>query len=63
MATLNNADVNDWLDACPVFVSVLHLLRYAYPIQRINLDYQPSELPEQATHILGFRDQQDVVQL
>jgi hypothetical protein len=57
-----NTDINNWLDAYPVFVPVLHLLHYAYPVQRINLDYQPSEPPEQATHILGFRNQQNVVQ-
>lgn len=54
--------VNDWLDICPVFAPVLHTLHYAYPVQRINLDYQPSAPPEQATHILGFRDADDAVQ-
>lgn len=62
LETFNNTDINNWLDTYPVFVPVLHLLHYAYPVQRINLDYQPSEPPEQATHILGFRDQQDIVQ-
>ena len=58
----NSASVNEWLDACPVFAPVLQLLHYAYPVQRINLHYQPSEPPERATHILGFRDAQDAVQ-
>jgi hypothetical protein len=31
-------------------------------VQRINKNYQPTTPPEQATHILGFRDAQDRVQ-
>lgn len=54
--------VNDWLNCRPVFAPVLQLLHYAYPVQRINLAYQPMTPPEQTTHILGFRDRDDVVQ-
>jgi hypothetical protein len=54
--------VNDWLSCRPVFAPVLQLLNYAYPVQRINENYQPTTPPEQTTHILGFRDRDDVVQ-
>lgn len=54
--------VNDWLECHPVFAQVLQLLHYAYPVQRINENYQPTTSPEQATHILGFRDSNDAVQ-
>lgn len=56
------SDVKDWLVCCPVFAPVLQLLHYAYPVQRINENYQPTTSPEQATHILGFRDADEVVQ-
>lgn len=62
VAVSDSIEVNDWLGCRPVFAPVLQLLHYAYPVQRINLNYQPSEPPEQATHILGFRDTQDAVQ-
>lgn len=54
--------VNDWLACHPVFTPVLQLLNYTYPVQRINENYQPTTPPEQATHILGFRDKEDAVQ-
>lgn len=54
--------VNDWLACHPVFAPVLQLLHYAYPVQRINENCQPTTPPEQATHILGFRDKEDAVQ-
>ncbi len=57
-----DSTVNDWLACHPVFAPVLQLLHYAYPVQRINENYQPTTSPEQATHILGFRDSDDVVQ-
>lgn len=60
--SVNVNDVDDWLDCCPVFAPVCQLLRYVYPVQQINVDYQPTEAPEQATYILGFRDSHDRVQ-
>lgn len=54
--------INDWPTCHPVFAPVLQLLHYAYPVQRINENYQTATPPEQATHILGFRDKEDVVQ-
>ncbi|NOT86444.1 MAG: DUF2063 domain-containing protein [Methylococcaceae bacterium] len=62
VAAFKSSEPKDWLDACPVFTPVMQLLHYAYPVQRINLDYQPSEPPEQTTLILGFRDANDAVQ-
>jgi hypothetical protein len=54
--------INDWPACHPVFAPALQLLNYAYPVQRINENYQATTPPEQATHILGFRDKEDVVQ-
>lgn len=54
--------VNDWLNCRPVFAPVLQPLHYAYPVQLINEAYQSTTPPEQATHILGFRDRDDAVQ-
>ncbi len=56
------SEVNDWLNCHPVFTPVLQLLHYAYPVQCINENYQATMPPEQATHILGFRDKEDAVQ-
>ncbi|MDI1231876.1 MAG: putative DNA-binding domain-containing protein [Methylobacter sp.] len=50
------------MDAVPVFAPVMRLLHYVWPVQQINLAYQPDELPPVATHILGFRDTADQVQ-
>jgi len=55
------SEVNDWLACHPIFAPVLQLLHYAYPVQSINENYQPATPPEQATHILGFRDRDDAV--
>ncbi len=54
--------INDWLACRPIFVPILEVLHYVYPVQRINASYQPTIPPEQVTHILGFRDMADVVQ-
>lgn len=54
--------VNDWLACRPLFVPILEVLHYVYPVQRMNASYQPTIPPEQAKHILGFRDMHDVVQ-
>lgn len=54
--------VNDWSDCRPLFAPVFELLHYVYPVQHINASYNPATPPEQTTHILGFRDSNDVVQ-
>lgn len=56
------APESGWLDARPVFAPVIRLLHYAYPVQRIGADFVPAALPQQATHIMGFRDAADAVQ-
>lgn len=56
------SDITNWLDCRLIFAPVLQLVHYRYPVQRIDLNYQPSEPPEHNTHILGFRDPQDAVQ-
>ena len=50
------------MEAVPVFTPVIKLLHYVWPVQQINLTYQPDEPPSVATHILGFRDASDQVQ-
>jgi hypothetical protein len=57
--TLSDAQL---MDAVPVFAPVMRLLHYVWPVQQINLAYQPDEPPPVATHILGFRDTVDQVQ-
>lgn len=47
---------------CPVFAPVMQLLHYHWPVQDIGPNFLPSDPPETATHILGFRDSDDQVQ-
>lgn len=54
--------ITDWLACRPIFAPVLQLLHYSYPVQYLNESHQPATPPEQATHILGFRDADDAVQ-
>ena len=57
-----NTITNDWLVSRPLFAPVFAIFHYQYPVQLINSHFQPTEPPEQPTHILGFRDKNDVVQ-
>lgn len=50
------------LDTALVFAPVLRLLHYVWPVQHVSRVFQPDEPPQQATHILGFRDADDQVQ-
>ncbi|MBS4051649.1 MAG: putative DNA-binding domain-containing protein [Methylomonas sp.] len=50
------------LRAVPVFAPVTQLLAYQWPVEDIGPDYLPTEVPEDITHILGFRDPNDQVQ-
>jgi uncharacterized protein len=54
--------VTDWLSYRPQFVTLFEVLHYTYPVQRIGANYQPTTVPQQATHILGFRDRHDAIQ-
>lgn len=44
------------LDTVLEFSPVMVLLHYSWPVQQINRSYQPDKPPQEATHILGFRD-------
>jgi hypothetical protein len=50
------------LNNVPVFAPVIQLLHYHWPVQDIGPNFLPSEPPETATHVLGFRDSEDQVQ-
>ncbi|OAI17558.1 DNA-binding domain-containing protein [Methylomonas koyamae] len=50
------------LRAVPVFVPVMQLLTYQWSVEDIGPDYLPTEVPEDITYILGFRDHHDQVQ-
>ncbi|MDD5275531.1 MAG: putative DNA-binding domain-containing protein [Methylovulum sp.] len=49
------------LSGVPVFVPVIQLLHYHWPVQDISAAFQPKEAPATTTHILGFRDSDDNV--
>jgi hypothetical protein len=46
----------------PVFVPVMQLLHYQWPVHAISSSFLPAEPPAEATFILGFRDSGDRVQ-
>lgn len=50
------------LRAVPVFAPAMQLLTYQWPVEDIGPDYLPTEVPEDITYILGFRDHHDQVQ-
>lgn len=50
------------LTGIAVFTPVMQLLHYRWPVQNINPAFLPTEPPESATFILGFRDGGDRVQ-
>jgi len=52
----------DLLDGLPVVSSLSWLLSYNYPVHRIGNEYQPQEAPEQATHLLVYRDADNEIQ-
>jgi hypothetical protein len=51
----------DLLDGVPVLTPLLHVLSYRYPVHEIGPDYRPAEAPEEATHLLVYRDRSDRV--
>ena len=51
----------DLLDGVPVLTPLLHVLSYRYPVHEIGPDYRPAEAPEEATHLLVYRDRNDRV--
>lgn len=50
------------LRAVPMFPPGMQLLTYRWPVEDIGPDYLPTEVPEDITYILGFRDHNDQVQ-
>jgi hypothetical protein len=51
----------DLMAGIPVLSPLAWPLSYSYPVHRIRPDFQPSEPPEQATHLLVYRDRGDQV--
>lgn len=51
----------DLLEAVPVLSPLAWMLSYAYPVHRISPHYQPTQAPEQATHIVVYRTREDEV--
>jgi uncharacterized protein len=51
----------DLLEGVPVVNPLAWPLLYRFPVQRIRLDYQPNEAPEQPTGLLVIRDRADEV--
>ncbi len=51
----------DLLADTPVLSPVAWPVSYRYPVHRIRPDYQPQEPPEEATHLLVYRDRGDRV--
>lgn len=52
----------DLLDGVPVPSPLAWPLAYAWPVQQLRADYQPTEAPPQPTFLLVLRDRRDRVQ-
>lgn len=51
----------DLLRGYPVLAPTAWHLSYLYPVHRISPDYLPTQVPEQPTHLVVYRDTQDQV--
>lgn len=51
----------DLLDTAPVRSPLAWVLSYRYPVHRIREDYRPIDPPDQATHLVVYRDRHDKV--
>lgn len=59
---LNTIDAGgDLLKATPVLSSLAWSLRYHFPVHKISPEYQPQEVPEQATYIVVYRNSDDEI--
>jgi len=59
-AEVDDIEVNpdgDLLDGVPVLSPLAWPLSYQYPVHEIRKDFQPDSLPEKATHLLVWRQQ------
>ena len=46
----------DFMAAAPIMNPTTQLVRYAFPVHRIDHDNQPTEPPNEPTFIVAFRD-------
>ena len=51
----------DLLDGAPVLSPLVQVLSYRFPVHRIGPDFRPTEAPEEATHLVVYRDRADDV--
>lgn len=51
----------DLMDGVPVVSPLAWLLSYHYPVHEIRPEFQPTEPPEQPTHLLVYRNRDDRV--
>ena len=51
----------DPLQGVPVLSPLVWVLSYRFPVHRISPDFQPGSAPEQATHLLVYRNRADDV--
>ena len=51
----------DLLRNAPVLSPLVQVLSYRFPVHRISPDFQPGSAPEQATHLLVYRNRDDDV--
>ena len=51
----------DLLHGTPVLSPLVQVLSYRFPVHRISPDFQPGSAPEQATHLLVYRNRDDEV--
>jgi hypothetical protein len=61
---LGDIDVDaegDLLSGRPILSPLAWALSYHYPVHRIDPGFQPTEPPDEATHLLVYRDRHDEV--
>lgn len=51
----------DLLHDTPLLSPLVQVLSYRFPVHRISPDFQPGSAPEQATHLLVYRNRDDEV--
>ena len=59
---INTIEVNgDLLEGIPVMSSLAWSLSYHFPVHKISPEFQPQEVPEQATYIVVYRNADDAI--
>jgi len=51
----------DLMEGVPFLSPLAWPLSYQYPVHQISADFQPEEIPKEATHIVVYRDLEDEV--